>query len=77
MTDVELMEHKLYRTEHLEFCPVYGRILFHDTPCDCPKITQKKYIKRLELKIGLMRYFVPTDKEYEITDKVIKATKAV
>jgi len=34
-----------------------------------------KYIKRLEIKIGLMRYFVPAEKENIINNRVINAVK--
>ena len=34
------------------------------------KINKDEYIKKLELKIDLMRHFVPTDKEKIIDKKV-------
>ena len=73
MTDIELIEHKLRQTKHLKNCPVYGKNPKDDMPCDCPKLIDSRYIERLELKIRLMRYFVPTEKEMDITNKVIKA----
>ena len=72
MSTIKELERKLIRTEHLKNCPVYGESPKDDIPCNCPKITQKQYIKRLELKIRLMRYFVPIEKEIDITNKILK-----
>ncbi len=71
MNEEELRIHKVTRTKHLPFCPVYGDYSKDDdVPCRCGEINKDEYIKRLELKIELMQFFVPKEKE-EIIDKKV------
>ena len=71
MKKEELRVHNLTRTKHLSSCPVYGSYSKDDEPCCCSEINKDEYIKKLESKIDLMRYFVPKNKE-EIIDKKIR-----
>ena len=71
MNKEELLIHNMNRTKHLLSCPVYGNNPKDDEPCRCSEINKDEYIKKLESKIDLMRYFVPKIKE-EIIDKKIK-----
>ena len=69
MNEEELRIHNLTATKHFPFCPVYGE-QEDDVPCRCSEINKDEYIKKLELKIDLMRFFVPKNKEEEIDKKV-------
>lgn len=70
MNKEELRVHSLTRTHHLPICPVYGDYPKDDVPCRCNELYKDWYIKKLELKIEAMRYYVPKDKEKLIDKKV-------
>lgn len=70
MNEEELRFHNLTRTNHLPICPVYGDYPKDDVPCRCAELGKDWYIKRLELKIGIMRFYVPKDKEKMIDKKL-------
>ncbi len=59
------------KTKHLSICPVYGSDIEDDEPYCCSEITKDEYIKRLELKIDLMKFYV-SKKRMEDIDKKVK-----
>ncbi len=70
MEKEELLTHNMTKTKHLSCCPVYGSDKKDDEPCRCSEINDKEYIKKLELKIDLMRFFVLKYREEMIDKKV-------